>query len=117
MTFAELNAIADENTPDQALAIALALALPDEAERKSLLYLLHPAECPEITEPLPYLIHPPGRLSATSRWLDFRDRTLLPMHEARPDDDFLARFVDQVAQIIAWREALPAEARFWKTDV
>ena len=114
MTFAECQAIAEDHSPDEALAIAL--ALPDRAERNAMLYMLHPAECPDITEPLPYLIHPPSKLGATSRWLDFRDRTLIPMREMRPDDRFLAALAEQIERIIDWRDKVPTEARFWKAD-
>jgi len=63
---------------------------------------------------LPYLIHPPGKLSATAAWIRFRDKTLVPMIEYRPDDPNLPNFLRQVESILAWRAAVPAEDRFWK---
>ena len=87
--------------------------LPDR-ERKARLYLEHPDESPELIGTLPYLIHPPGKLSATASWLRFRDQTLLPMSERRPDDPNLRNFLRQVESILAWRAAVPAEHRFWK---
>jgi hypothetical protein len=88
--------------------------LPDR-ERKARLYLEHPDESPEFSGTLPYLIHPPGKLSATASWLRFRDKTLLPMSERRPDDPNVRNFLRQVESILAWRAALPPEDRFWKT--
>ena len=58
----------------------------DARERKAQLYLQHPEESPELIGVLDYLIHPPGRLSRTSSWVAFRDKTLLPMIRHRPDD-------------------------------
>jgi hypothetical protein len=86
---------------------------PDRA-RKARLYLEHPDECPELIGTLPYLIHPPGRLSATASWLRFRDKTLLPMIQHRPDDPNLPNFLRQVESILAWRATVAAEDRFWK---
>ena len=85
-----------------------------ERERKARLYLDHPDECPEITGPLPYLIHPPGKLAATSSWLDFRDKTLLPIIAHMPDDPNLPNFLRQTERILAWRSTVPPEDRFWK---
>jgi len=85
-----------------------------DRERKARLYLEHPDECPELIGTLPYLIHPPSKLSATAAWLRFRDETLLPMILHRPDDPNLPNFLRQVETILAWRAAVPAEDRFWK---
>jgi hypothetical protein len=84
-------------------------------ERKAQLYAEHPDECPEIIGTLPYLICPPGKLAPTESWLAFRDETLLPMIERRPDDPNLPNFLIQVERILAWRANLPPEDRFWKT--
>lgn len=81
---------------------------------KARLYLEHPDECPELVGILPYLIHPPGKLSATASWLRFRDKTLLPMIERRPDDPNLQNLLTQVENILAWRATVPAEDRFWR---
>jgi hypothetical protein len=86
---------------------------PDRA-RKARMYLEHPDECPKLIGTLPYLIHPPGRLSATASWLRFRDKTLLPMIQHRPDDPNLPNFLRQVESILAWRATIAAEDRFWK---
>jgi hypothetical protein len=83
---------------------------------KQRLYFEHPDPCPDISEPLSYLIHPPGRNAATRSWLDFRDRTLLPMIAARPEDANLPRFLARVEAILAWRENIRPEERFWKPD-
>jgi hypothetical protein len=83
-------------------------------ERKARLYLEHPDESPEIVGTLPYLIHPPGKLSATESWCHFRDKTLLPMIDHRPGDPNLPNFLTQVESILAWRAKVPAEHRFWK---
>jgi hypothetical protein len=48
-------------------------------DRKAQLYLQHPDESPELIGVLPYLIHPPSRLSSSRAWKFFRDKTLLPM--------------------------------------
>ena len=83
--------------------------------RRATLYLQHPDESPEIIGRLPYLIHPPGKLSSTARWLDFRDRTLLPSIEQRPDDPNLPNFLKQVEAILAWRSGIASEDRFWRS--
>lgn len=76
----------------------------------------HPDESPEIVGILPYLIHPPGKLASTARWRDFRDRTLLPLIEARPEDPHLPLFLSQAEKVLAWRETIPPERRIWKAD-
>lgn len=55
-------------------------------DRKAALYLQHPEEAPELEGPLPYLIHPPSKLSSTSSWISFREKTLLPLIQDLPDD-------------------------------
>ncbi len=67
-----------------------------------------------MTGPLPYLIHPPSKLAATSSWLEFRDKTLLPMIQHSPDDPNLPNFLRQAERILAWRATVPPENRFWK---
>jgi hypothetical protein len=86
--------------------------LPLDRARKARLYLEHPDESPELIGTLPYLIHPPGKLSATASWLRFRDKTLLPMIKHSPDDPNLPNFLRQVEIILAWRTTVPAEDRF-----
>jgi hypothetical protein len=90
------------------------MTVPPDRERKAQLYLQHPDECPDIIGTLPYLIHPPGKLSSTASWESFRDKTLLPMIENRPDDPNLPNFLKQVETILAWRAGIPAPDRFWK---
>ena len=85
-----------------------------DRERKVRLYLEHPDECPELVGDLPYLIHPPGKFSATASWIRFRDKTLLPKMKYRPDDPNLPNFLKQVEAILAWRATVPPEDRFWK---
>jgi hypothetical protein len=69
-----MNRAANVNTP------------PHSRERQWALYLEHPDTCPELIGMLDYLIHPPSKLSSNGRWIDFRDRTLLPMLAGKPDD-------------------------------
>ena len=87
------------------------------AERKAQLYLQHPQESPDLIGVLPYLIHPPSKLSSTASFVAFRDKTLLPMIRHRPDDPNLPNFLKQVEAILAWRAAVPPDDRFWKADV
>jgi hypothetical protein len=86
-------------------------------ERRAQLYLQHPDESPALIGVLPYLIHPPSNLSSTASWVSFRDKTLLPMIQHRPDDPNLPNFLKQVEAILAWRAAVPPEDRFWKVEV
>ncbi len=83
-------------------------------ERKAELYLQHPDETPDLIGVLPYLIHPPSRLSSTGAWLSFRDKTLLPMIQHLPDDLNLPNFLKQVETILAWRIKVEPDDRFWK---
>jgi hypothetical protein len=92
------------------------IAIVGSSEQKAQLYLRHPDESPEVVGVLPYLIHPPSKLSSTAAWLSFRDKTLLPMIQHRPDDPNLAKFLKQVGAVLAWRATIPPEARFWKAD-
>jgi hypothetical protein len=86
-----------------------------DREQTARLYLQHPDESPELVGTLPYLIHPPGTLSATTAWVRFRDHTLLPMLQQRPDDSNLPRLMQQVEAVLAWRATIPPDRRFWKT--
>jgi hypothetical protein len=84
------------------------------AERIARLCLEHPDTSPKLIGTLPYLIDPPGKWSATASWIRFRDKTLLPMMQRDPDDPNLPNFLRQVEIILAWRETIPVEDRFWK---
>src|SRR5581483_868885 len=64
----------------------------------------------------PYLICGPSAFSSTARWLAFRDETLDPMIACHPDDPFLKDYRRQVEAVLAWRDAIPPEQRFWKAD-
>jgi hypothetical protein len=88
----------------------------DDCEQRAQLFLQHPDDCPALVEPLPYLIHPPGKLSATAAWLRFRDSTLHPLIAAKPDDRNLPRFLQQTETVLAWRATIAPERRFWKAD-
>ena len=88
----------------------------DQAAERAALYFQHPDETPELIGVLPYLIHPPSRLSSTASWIAFRDRTVLPMMVAEPDDPNLPNFLAQIETILAWRAAIPPDKRFWKAD-
>jgi hypothetical protein len=86
----------------------------DAWERRAHLFLQHPDECPDVSGPLPYLIHPPGTLSSTASWIAFRDKTLYPMILHRPEDRNLSNLLKRVEDILAWRAGIPIEDRFWK---
>jgi hypothetical protein len=90
--------------------------MTEAANERATLYLQHPDETPELIGTLPYLIHPPSRLSATASWIAFRDRTLLPMIQSDPADPNLPNFLAQVQLILAWRATVSRERRFWKPD-
>lgn len=75
----------------------------DLPERKAQLYLQHPEESPELIRAVPYVIHPPSKLSSTASWIRFRDKTLLPVIQHRPEDPNLPNFLKQVEAILAWR--------------
>lgn len=57
-----------------------------------------------------------ANLHATARWVAFRDKTLLPLLVAEPDDPHLPNFLKQAEAILAWRTTVPEEDRFWKVD-
>lgn len=88
--------------------------LQADRERKARLYFEHPDECLKFVGTLPYLIHPPSKLSATASWIRFRDKTPLPVIGLMPDDPNLPNFLTQAERILAWRETAPAQDRFWK---
>lgn len=91
-------------------------ATPSGADRKAALYLQHPEETPELPAPMPYLIHPPSKLSSTSSWISFREKTLLPLMQQMPDDRNLPVLLKQVEIILAWRATIAPDDRFWKAD-
>ena len=76
----------------------------------------HPDESPEIVGMLDYLIDPPSRLASTARWVKFRDSTLSPLIEERPDDPHLPLFLAQAEKILAYRATIAPERRIWKAD-
>jgi hypothetical protein len=81
------------------------------------MYLAHPDESPaELSGPLPYLIHPPSRMSSSAAWVRFRDETLWPLIAARPDDVDLLRFLACADAVLSWRALVEPSARFWKAD-
>lgn len=84
--------------------------------RKIAAFLAHPDDGPDVPFTGDYLIHPPSRLSATSRWIRFRDRTVIPLLDDRPGDLWLRAMARQIEKIIAWRATQPPEDRFWKAD-
>jgi hypothetical protein len=90
--------------------------MDDKSSSKAQLYLQHPDETPELIGVLPYLIHPPSKLSSTASWISFRDKTLLPMMKERPDDPNLPNFLRQVEEVLAWRATIAPEDRFWRPD-
>ncbi len=94
------------------------MALSDlSPERFRALLFAHPSASPDGLGSLPYLIEPPSSpMSATSRYVRFRDLTLLPMMAERPDDPHLPKFLAAVEAVLAWREGVAPEERFWKAD-
>jgi hypothetical protein len=86
------------------------------AMAKATLCLQHPDETPELVDVLPYLIHPPSKLSSTASWVSFREGTLLPMIQHRPDDQNLPNFLRQVETILTWRAGIAPDDSFWKSD-
>jgi hypothetical protein len=116
---AQAAAAQEHITLDELVSNALERWLPvsmKDSERKGRLYLQHPDETPELIGVLPYLIHPPSKLSSTVSWIRFRDRTLLPMLQHRPDDPNLPNFLKQVEAILTWRAGVLPQDRFWKAD-
>jgi hypothetical protein len=91
-------------------------ALQADRARRAQLYLEHPEESPALIGVLPYLIHPPSKLSSDASWRRFRDRTLLPMIGQRPDDANLANLLKQVETVLAWRATVASQNRFWRVD-
>jgi hypothetical protein len=88
----------------------------DNREHRARRLLEHPDEAPQLIGALPYLIHPPSKLSSSASWKAFRDKTILPMMRLEPDDPNLPNFLRQVEVILSWRATVPAEERFWKAD-
>jgi hypothetical protein len=77
----------------------------------------HPDTAPHrFSRPLPYLIDPPSEMAATSAFIRFRDRTLLPMMAMYPDDPDLPKFLECVEAVLARRTAIAPEDRFWRSD-
>jgi hypothetical protein len=90
--------------------------LDPKIEAKIALFFQHPDECPELVGDLPYLIHPPSKFSSTARWEFFRDKTVLPMIQERPQDPNLPNFLKRIEAILAFRATVAPEDRFWKSD-
>ena len=75
----------------------------------------HPEPTPDdLTWPLPFLIHPPDKLSSTERWIAFRDKTLKPMMLMHLIDANLPKILRQTEPILAWRATVPHEWQVWK---
>jgi hypothetical protein len=90
---------------------------PAAQKRKAQLYLQHPEGSPDELIGTPdYLMHPPSKLSSTASWEAFRDKTLLPMIEHRPDDPNLPNYLKQVEEVLAWRATISPADRFWKAN-
>lgn len=87
---------------------------PEQLKRNQL-YMQHPDTSPEQFVPGDYLLDPPGRLSATASWINFR-RELADLMAARPDDPNFPRYAAQAEKVLAWRATIPAEDRFWRPD-
>ena len=80
--------------------------------------LQHPCPAPDpgrLHRPIGLLIEPPGRLSSTRSWRQFRDEMVLLLR-ARPSDPTVPLYLDAADTIIAWRDTVPPEGRFWAED-
>jgi len=88
----------------------------EQRRRHNALYLQHPDTTPLPVAPMDYLLHAPGRLAATSTWLKYRDETLLPLMQDRPDDLNLPLFLARTEEILAWRAGIGEADRFWRSD-
>lgn len=66
--------------------------------------------------PLQYLIPGPSKMAPTAAFVQFRDRTLLPMLAMHPDNPELPRFLECIEAVLAWRATVPLEERFWRLD-
>jgi hypothetical protein len=78
-------------------------------------YFEQPDGMPDGVHPRPPLlmcINPPSRIASSATWRHFRD----DMAEAS-DHPYYAALVVAVDDLLAWREAVPADERFWKPDV
>ena len=85
-------------------------------DRKGYLLLLHPDESPAHVGPVSGCVNPPSRFRSNAKFKEFRDTCVIPMIEARPDDANWPLMLAQIEKILAWRAAIPAEDRFWKSD-
>ncbi|MGE0280208.1 MAG: hypothetical protein AB7P20_06290 [Rhizobiaceae bacterium] len=68
----------------------------------------HPKPSPDhFTRPLPYLIDCPSKMASSGKFLRFRDRTLVPLMQTHPDDPDLAKLLECVEAVLAWRATIP----------
>jgi hypothetical protein len=103
---------------DGAMLAFRAVTLGNQDHKRAAMLASHPEPVPDdLVGPLPYLVHPPGKLSSTDRWISFRDKTLRPMMLMHPDDRNLPKFLRRAEEILAWREAVPREWQVWKPAV
>jgi len=95
----------------------LSSRMDDERARKARLILEHPPTSPDhFPTPLSGLVDPPSPMASSAKLRDFRDRCAIPMMRSRPDDPNWPAFLQQVDIVLAWRETIPPEDRFWKPD-
>ena len=62
------------------------------------------------------LFEPPSELASTREWLKFRDEILRPLLAGYPHDPNLPNLLRQTNVILAWRETVAPEDRFWRSD-
>lgn len=77
-------------------------------------YFLQPSGTPDrYPAPVSYCINPPSHRAPTEKWQRFR-ADMAARAEARPDDPNFAAIVETVDALLAWREAVPVDERFWQ---
>ena len=84
------------------------------SDRVMKLWALHPETSPEISEPLPYLIHPPSQWATTEQHERFH-KMLVELIAYRPEDAHYPLFLACSERVLAWRATLAPEDRYWET--
>ena len=84
--------------------------------RKWQLYFQQPSGTPDVfPAPLGGLYENPDSLASTARWQAYRDM-LERFAEMHPDDPNFPVMVAAAEDLLAWREAIALEDRFWTPD-
>lgn len=77
--------------------------------------LNHPSSLPEYDGEMG-LGYCPESWSSTAKWLRFRDVVLKDWANDEPTNPLYPLWHEHVNQILAYREGLPLEQRFWRKD-